>query len=111
MESAPQSTITHNAVIEVASDLYLAHAHHRGSGGRIKKKACPARRTALNRRDHAKITSRAQRRGAPKPLICAAICAGIGAFRRNARNGCRTGGAAVCPCPAYPETSAPTRRR
>src|SRR4051794_41968477 len=92
MESAPQSTITHNAVIEVASDLDLAHAHHRGSGGRIKKKACPARRTALNRRDHAKITSRAQRRGAPKTLIFAAICGGIGAFRRKAKKGCRTGG-------------------
>src|SRR3954452_5240680 len=104
MESAPQSTIAHSAVIEFASDLDLAHAHHRRNGGRIKKKAYPARSAALNRGDHAKITCGAQRRGAPKRSISAAICVGMRAFRQNPRNGCRTGAAEASPCPARPET-------
>jgi hypothetical protein len=33
MESAPQSTITHNAVIEFASDAGVVHRHHREERG------------------------------------------------------------------------------
>jgi hypothetical protein len=44
MESAPQSTITHNAVIEFASDLD-SHPHLSPRERRAhKKKACPAQR-------------------------------------------------------------------
>ena len=49
MESAPQSTITHNAVIEFASDPDLPHARHRGRGGRIKRRPALPRRAASNR--------------------------------------------------------------
>src|SRR5205814_9270119 len=108
MESAPQSTIAHNAVIEFASDLDLTHAYHRGSGGRIKKKVCPAPRTTLNRRDHAKITCRAQRRGEPKRSISAAICIRMRAFCEKARNGCKTSATSVSPGPARPKILAQT---
>jgi hypothetical protein len=47
MESAPQSTIAHNAVIEFASDLGPPNAYRRGSGGRTKKKAHPAQKGGL----------------------------------------------------------------
>jgi hypothetical protein len=53
--------------------LILAQAHHRGSGGRIKTRPALPKRAALNRRDHAKITSRAQRRGGAKRSISAGI--------------------------------------
>src|SRR5258708_31312478 len=39
-----------------------------------------------NRRDHAKITPPAQRRGRPKPSISAGISIGTGAFRENHRS-------------------------
>jgi hypothetical protein len=32
-------------------------------------------------------------------------------FRKNPRNGCRTGAAVLSPCPAHPEISEPTPRR
>ena len=92
MESAPQSTITHNAVIEFASDPGLTPRHRRGSGGRIKRRPALPKRAALNRRDHAKIVSPAQRREGHKRSISAGICAWrLPAFRRNPRNGCKTG--------------------
>src|SRR6202020_2703725 len=65
MESAPQSTITHNAVIEFASDPDLAPRHDRGRGGRIKRRPALPKRAASNRRDHAKIVSPAQRSERP----------------------------------------------
>src|SRR3979490_2644397 len=113
MESAPQSTITHNAVIEFASDLFLfpPHAYHRGSGGRIKRRPALPKRAALNRRDHAKIICRAQRRGGHKRSISAGICVDTGAFRQNPRNGCRKGAAALSPCPGRPKTLELTPRR
>src|SRR3954447_23934581 len=69
MESAPQSTITHNAVIESASDAGVAPRHHRERGGRIKRRPSLPKRAASNRRDHAKIVSPAQRRGGQKASI------------------------------------------
>src|SRR5260221_14231480 len=75
MESAPQSTITHNAVIEFASDFDSYPTQHRGSGGRIKRRPALPKRAALNRRDHAKIAPPAQRRGGHNGAISAAICA------------------------------------
>jgi hypothetical protein len=56
---------------------------HRERGGRIKRRPALPKRVTLNRRDHAKIISRAQRRGAPKPPISAGIYAETGAFREN----------------------------
>src|SRR5450432_3795752 len=49
MESAPQSTITHNAVIEFASDPVLPQAQYRGSGGRTKRRPALPKRAASNR--------------------------------------------------------------
>src|SRR5471032_1390004 len=90
MESAPQSTIAHNAVIEFASDLDLHPTPRRGSGGRIKRRPALPKRAALNRRDHAKIICPAQRRGGHKDANSAGICAEMRAFRKNLRNDCRT---------------------
>src|ERR1700676_5141421 len=53
--------------------LIPPHADHRGSGGRIKRRPALPKRAALNRRDHAKITSPAQRRQRPKRSISAGI--------------------------------------
>src|ERR1700674_1948455 len=109
MESAPQSTITHNAVIEFASDLFLfpPHACRRGSGGRIKRRpTLPKGRPQIGR-DHAKIVSPAQRCDGRKRSISAGICSETGLFARileNPRNGYRTGAAAQSPCPARPKT-------
>jgi hypothetical protein len=72
MESAPQSTIAHNAVIEFASDPVIPRLSPRARPAH-KKKACPAQRVTLIRRDHAKITSRAQRRASHKTAISAGI--------------------------------------
>ena len=49
MESAPQSTITHNAVIEFASDLFLFPTPRRSPRERRahKKKAYPAQKGGL----------------------------------------------------------------
>src|SRR3977135_4007054 len=69
MESAPQSTITHNTVIEFASDPDLAPRHPRERGRRIKRRPSLPKRAASNRRDLAKIVSPAQRRGGQKPSI------------------------------------------
>src|SRR5947207_15548711 len=99
MESAPQSTIAHNAVIELASRSWCTPRRSPRARRAHKKKACPPKRAALNRRDHAKITLPAQRRGEPKPSISAGICVEAGAFRENPRNGCRRGAAALSPCP------------
>src|ERR1700737_65775 len=112
MESAPQSTITPNAVIEFASDPdSLTHADRRGGGGRIKRRPALPKRAALNRRDHAKITSPAQRHGGPKPSISAGICVATGAFRKNPKNDCRRGAAALFSCPSRPETLGLTYQR
>src|ERR1700681_2470865 len=86
MESAPQSTITHNAVIESASDFGQPHANRRGRGGRIKRRPALPKRAALNRRDHAKIALPAQRRERPKRSISAGICAEIEPITRLAGN-------------------------
>src|SRR5258705_9770679 len=67
IESAPQSTITHNAVIEFASDFLFHPAPSPRSRRTHKKEAFPAQRAASNRRDHAKIATPAQRRGGQKP--------------------------------------------
>src|ERR1700682_6025692 len=69
MESAPQSTITHNTVIEFASDLESTPRHPRERGRRIKRRPSLPKRAASNRRDLAKIVSSAQRRGSQKPSI------------------------------------------
>src|SRR5450759_1984411 len=111
MESAPQSTITHNAVIEFASDPGLPHAGHRRSGGRIKTRPALPKRAALNRRDHAKIASPAQRCGGHKRSISAGISVEAEAFRRKARNGCKTGAVTRSPCPARTKTLGPTYQR
>src|SRR6185312_4490756 len=47
MESAPQSTINHNAVIEFASDPGCPHARAAGCGGRTKRKPAPAQEGGL----------------------------------------------------------------
>src|ERR1700761_4756150 len=47
MESAPQSTITHNAVIEFASDPDFAPRHYRVMRRAHKKEACPAQKGGL----------------------------------------------------------------
>src|ERR1700722_8032858 len=101
MESAPQSTITHNAVIEFASDLFLfpPHACHRGSGGRIKKRPTLPKRAASNRagpcqnRIPGATLRKAQtvdfsRVFVPKRALFARIL-------ENPRNGYRTGAAAL----------------
>src|SRR6188472_2486921 len=80
MESAPQSTIAHNTFIDFASDPGLPHTAPRERRAH-KKKACPAQRAALNRRDHAKIASATQRYGRPKPTISAGICVQSGFFQ------------------------------
>src|SRR5882757_4750412 len=85
MESAPQSTITHNAVIEFASDSGSYPTPRRGSGGRIKRRPALPKRAALNRRDHAKIICRAQRREGPKRSISAGIWLEMTALRKTAR--------------------------
>jgi hypothetical protein len=46
MESAPQSTIAHNAVIEFASDPWFPHTTPRERRAH-KKKACPAQKDGL----------------------------------------------------------------
>src|SRR5450432_1174292 len=86
MESAPQSTIAHNAVIEFASDLDLHPTPRRGSGGRIKRRPALPKRAALNRRDHAKIICPAQRRGGHKKANSAGISAEIGPIPGLTRN-------------------------
>src|SRR5260370_27827216 len=51
MESAPQSTIAHNAVIESASDAGVVPRHHREERGRrIKRRPALPKRAAPNRR-------------------------------------------------------------
>ena len=89
----------------------LPHAHHRGSGGRIKKRPALPKRAASNRRDHAKIASPGATPWSAKTVdLGRYLAAAIASFQlRNARNGCRTGAAALFPCPAHPENSAPTR--
>src|SRR5471032_1580373 len=104
MESAPQSTIAHNAVIESASDFLVYPTPRRGSGGRIKRRPALPKRAALNRRDHAKIVSPAQRRGGHKRSISAGICVETGAFSEISRNGSRRSAAVLFPCPARRET-------
>jgi hypothetical protein len=47
MESAPQSTIAHNAVIEFASDAVLPSADHRGVAAGAQKRS-PAQKDGLN---------------------------------------------------------------
>src|SRR6266851_2615563 len=114
MESAPQSTITHIAVIELASDPGVPHACRRGRGGRIKRRPALPKRAALNRRDHAKITPPAQRRGGQKPSISEGISRRLRLFARkpeNPRNGCRRGAAALSPCPRRPKSSELTTPR
>src|SRR6267154_3974180 len=69
MESTPQSTITHNAVIEFASDAGVAPRLPRERGRRIKRRPSLPKRAASNRRDHAKIVPPAQRRGGQKTSI------------------------------------------
>src|ERR1700738_3167268 len=91
--------------------LIPPHAYHRGSGGRIKRRPALPKRAALNRRDHAKITSPAQRHGGPKPSISAGICVGGGGFLYTPKNDCRRGAAALFPCPARPETLGLTYQR
>src|SRR5882724_7835140 len=75
MESTPQSTITHNVVIEFASDLWCSPTPRRGRGPASKKGGlpCPKGRPQIGG-DHAKKVSPAQRRGGPKPVISAGIC-------------------------------------
>jgi hypothetical protein len=68
-ESAPQSTINHNAVIEVASDLGWPHAIAADAAGAQKAGSpCPKGRPQIGR-DHAKIAPPAQRRGGHKSAI------------------------------------------
>src|ERR1700682_210150 len=81
MESAPQSTITHNTVIEFASDLDSIPRHPRERGRRIKRRPSLPKRAASNRRDHAKIVSPAPRRGGQKPSIFERKLPGNAAFR------------------------------
>jgi hypothetical protein len=75
MESAPQSTIAHIAVIDLPQILILTPRLTPRERRAYKKKASPAQRAALNRRDHAKITCRAQRREGHKTSISSGICA------------------------------------
>src|ERR1700733_9453632 len=114
MESAPQSTITHNAVIEFASDLFLFPTPRLSPRERRahKKRAlpCPKGRPQIGR-DLAKIIPPAQRCEGRKRSIQPCICSETGAFRQNARNGYRTGAAARYPCPAHPGTVGTTYRR
>src|ERR1700730_967286 len=83
--------------------LIPPHAYHRGSGGRIKRRPALPKRAALNRRDHAKIAPAVQRHERSKRSISADFSVEIFASVKNFRNGCRTGGEALSPCPAHPE--------
>src|ERR1700688_4131138 len=65
--------------------LILTDAEHRGSGGRIKRRPALPKRAALNRRDHAKIVSRAQRRGGHKTSISAGIRRGNARFSQESQ--------------------------
>src|SRR6185437_1647109 len=66
MESAPQSTINHNAVIEFASDTGWPHAlAANAAGAQEGGQPCPKGRPQIGP-DHAKIASPAQRRGDQK---------------------------------------------
>src|SRR3974390_3147763 len=68
-ESAPQSTINHNAVIELASDLDGPTPSPRDAAGAQEAgPPCPKERPQIGR-DHAKIASRAQRCGGHKSAI------------------------------------------
>src|SRR6516162_479916 len=69
MESAPQSTINHNAVIELASDLRWPHARPRHLRRTLKKKARLPKKGPQIGPDHAKIDPPAQRRYGQKPAF------------------------------------------
>src|SRR5438105_7846269 len=64
--------------LNLPQDLGVPHAYRRGRGGRIKRRPALPKRTALNRRDHAKIASPAQRRVGPKRSNSAGICVEAG---------------------------------
>jgi hypothetical protein len=68
-ESTPQSTINHNAVIELASDLGWPHAIAADAAGAQKAgPPCPKGRPQIGR-DHAKIVSPAQCHAGHKSAI------------------------------------------
>src|SRR6202035_79901 len=106
MESTPQSTINHNAVIELASDLLRYPPRRRcNRGGRSKSRPpCPKGGPEIGG-DHAKITSPAQRRGLQKPSISKGICVEPGYFHQNPRWGQRTRAPPPVPYPSNPEIS------
>src|SRR5438445_12111577 len=95
MESAPQSTIAHIAVIEPASEAGVVPRHHREErGGRIKRRpALPKGRPQIGgtmpksypRRNVAAGKNRRFRQVFTRKI---AACAGIPG---NSRNGCRRG--------------------
>src|ERR1700761_5763887 len=99
MESTPQSTINHNAVIELASDLLRCPPRHRCyRGGRSKSRPALPKGWPEIGRDHAKIAPPAQRQGLEKWSISAGICAATGHLRKIPKNGCRK--CASTPAPA-----------
>src|SRR5581483_9559311 len=82
-ESTPQSTINHNAVIELASDLQRMSPRH----GRDPRKGAQKAGLLANRgpeigRDHAKIAPPVQRRRRQNWSISKGICADADVFTR-----------------------------
>src|SRR5271156_5405528 len=107
MESTPQSTINHNAVIELASDLVRmspAPRPRKPTGAQKSGPPCPKGGPEIGG-DHAQNASRAQRRGLQKRSISKGICAAGGYFHQNPRNGYRTCALAPVPHPLRPEIS------
>src|ERR1700722_19572198 len=114
MESAPQSTITHNAVIEFASDLFLFPTPRRSPRERRahKKKAHPAQKGGL--KSVGTLPKSYLRRNAAKGVngrFEPCICFETGAFRQNSRNGYRTGAGGLSLCPARPRILGAMYRR
>ena len=111
MESAPQSTITHNAVIEFASDLVLTPRPSPRERRAHKKKACPAQKGGLKSagpcQNH--LPGATPRNGLKRVDFGRYLRSGAfeARFGKNPRNGCRRGAAAVFPCPARPEILGP----
>src|SRR5580698_10247741 len=105
MESAPQSTITHNAVIEFASDPDSSPSPSPRERRAHKKKACPAQKGGLK-------SARPCQNHIPGATPRSAKTVDFGrylvqtawgrAFAETFRNGCRSGGQAPSPCPARP---------
>src|SRR5258705_7490150 len=84
MESAPQSTIAHNAVIELASRSWCTPRLSPRARRAHKKKACPAQKGGLKSAGPCpKNTPRATPPEGPNPAFRQDFPPGPGLFRKN----------------------------